>query len=215
MLQFACPFRPALIVLIAPFWYWNENCFHEEEKLVNRFNRTFLVLKFTDREQQLDIIERFNRTFLVLKFRCFRLSGHVQRRFNRTFLVLKSRRRAYACKRADRVLIAPFWYWNSGQGSPILHQRLAGFNRTFLVLKLNANPEFGKARLVLIAPFWYWNGVRRDACLAGWPLVLIAPFWYWNNKRRHSHDGRTSVLIAPFWYWNTGDRSGHTFTKRF
>ena len=74
-----------------------------------RFNRTFLVLKFSVYEYKRAPTVSFNRTFLVLKWLGSSIVTMLLSRFNRTFLVLKLREKTVN-GRSFEVLIAPFWY---------------------------------------------------------------------------------------------------------
>ncbi len=56
---------------------------------VERFNRTFVVLKLIDRRFGRHQALSFNRTFVVLKCGLHQVDSVFMRCFNRTFVVLK------------------------------------------------------------------------------------------------------------------------------
>ena len=99
------------VVLIAPFWYWNDLQARPHGRLCAGFNRTFLVLKpFRWRLPGRDA------PVLIAPF--WYWNGAALRR----------------CLPGWPVLIAPFWYWNL-VGFRIFAHLFGSFNRTFLVLK--------------------------------------------------------------------------------
>ena len=129
--------RRATLGLIVPLWNWNVEDVAEDSDNAERFNRTFMELKFLSRGFHTDRSQWFNRTFMELKSPC----------------------RGGRCAAAILGLIVPLWNWNTWW---LCAPRWCGqrFNRTFMELKSFTSGGVTLSRAGLIVPLWNWNYMR-------------------------------------------------------
>ena len=136
---------------------------------------------------------------MELKSRCSLLPFPRRSGSNRTFMELKcphQLRHSFA----TRVLIAPLWNWNDGEGE-----------------------EVRRSGRVLIAPLWNWNATRRRTDCTWYhrsnrTFMELKSGWDHHPRPRTISSNRTfmelkwrcgrlfspflRVLIAPLWNWN-------------
>ena len=153
------------IVAIEPLWYWNSAVIRLKDMGIDRCNRTIMVLKPRNIENDINCFRvlQSNHYGIETRLNIRAVAGSISG-CNRTIMVLKRRRfqrewpLLVSCNRTIMVLKPPL---RGSRSKPPL-----SCNRTIMVLKLYFHAIAPLGTRVAIEPLWYWNSLlRRRAAL--------------------------------------------------